>query len=111
VAATDLDRALVQVAEDPDDVARLVGLRAAIPELAARISAGMMPNLVLSRIDAACKGLCSVLARSGRALRFAVHRQEPSGAISGGERERALTFVTAIDHAPAHAGQITVDRR
>lgn len=108
VPTTALDRALAQFAENPDDLARLVGLRAAIPELAARTSASMTPDPVLGRVDEARKGLCGALAASGQALRFAARCQELSGAIRGGERELALSLVSSIDDARTGAGRTKV---
>jgi len=103
-----LDRALGRFAENPDDLARLVDLRAAIPELSARTSAGMTADMLLSRVDEARMGLCGALAGSGRALRFAAQCQELTAAIRGGDRERALQLVSSIDDAQTHAGHTKV---
>jgi ABC-type oligopeptide transport system ATPase subunit len=111
VPATALDRALAQFAENPDDLTRLVGLRAAIPELAARTSAAMTPDLVLRRVDEARKDLCGALADSGRAMEFAARCQELSAAIKGGERERALALVGSIDDKQTRTTQTEVGQR
>ena len=111
VAGTALDRALAQFAENPDDLTRLVGLRAAIPELSARTSAGMTPDLVLRRVDEARKDLCGALAGSGRALEFAARCQELWAAINGGERERALALVSSIEDKHTRIAQTEVGQR
>lgn len=111
VAATALDRALAKFAENADDPARLVGLRAAITELAARTSAAMTPDLVLRRVDEARKGLCVALAGRGQALEFAARCQELSAAINGGERERALALVSSIDDNQTRTTQTGVGQR
>ena len=111
VAGTALDRALAQFAEDPDDLTRLVGLRAAIPELSARTSAGMTPDLVLRRVDEARKDLCGALAGSGRALEFTARCQELSAAINGGDRERALALVSSIEDKHTRITQTEVGQR
>jgi ABC-type oligopeptide transport system ATPase subunit len=107
-ATTALDRALAQFAENPDDLDPLVNLRAAIPELAARTSAAMTPDSMLSRVEEARTGLCAALAESGRALRFAAQCQELTAAIRGGDRDRALHLVSSIDDAPTRAGHTKV---
>ena len=111
VAGTALDRALAQFAEVPDDLTRLVGLRAAIPELSARTSAGMTPDLVLRRVDEARKDLCGALAGSGRALEFTARCQELSSAINGGDRERALALVSSIEDKHTRITQTKVGQR
>jgi hypothetical protein len=111
VAATALDRAIAQFAERPDDITKLVGLRAAIPELAARTSAAMTPDLVLRRVDEARKGLCRALAGSGRALHLAAQCQELSAAINGGQRERALALVSSIDDEHIRIAQTEAGQR
>jgi ABC-type oligopeptide transport system ATPase subunit len=107
-ATASLDSALARFAENPDDLAHLVDVRAAIPELAARTSAGMTPEPLLSRVDEARRELCGALALSGRALRFAAQCQELTAAIRGGDRERALQLVGSIDDTQTHAGQTKV---
>jgi ABC-type oligopeptide transport system ATPase subunit len=111
VVATALDRALAQFAESPDDLTRLVGLRAAIPELAARTSAAMTPDPVLRRVDEARMGLCGALAGSGRTLEFAAQCQELSAAIRERERERALALVSSIDDEQTRLTQTEVGQR
>ena len=111
VATTALDHALAKFAENPDDLTRLVSLRAAIPELAARTSAAMTPDLVLRRIDEARNGLCGALAGRARALQFAAQCQELSAAINGGERERALALVGSIDDEQTRMTQAEVGHR
>ena len=110
-ATATLDKALARFADDPDDLTRLVGLRAAIPELAARTSAGMTPDSLLSRVEEARRGLCGSLAGSGRALRFAAQCQELMAAINGGDRERALALVSSIDNGQTRAEQTEVGQR
>ena len=110
-ATAALDKALARFAEDPDDLARLVSLRAAIPELAARTSAGMTPDSLLSRVEEARRGLCGSLAGSGRALRFAAQCQELTAAIRGGDRERALELVSSFDDARTRVEQTEVGQR
>jgi ABC-type oligopeptide transport system ATPase subunit len=109
-ATATLDRALTRFAEDPDDLARLVDLRAAILELAARTSAAMTPDLLLSRVDEARRGRCAALAGSGRALRFAAQCQELTTAIRRGDRETALQLVSSIDDTQTRAGHTKVGR-
>jgi ABC-type oligopeptide transport system ATPase subunit len=103
LVTTVLDAAVARFVEKPDDFARLVELRAAIPELARRTSAAMTPDRVLSAIQKAREASCRTLAASKQTERFAAACSELSYAIRGGDRQRALQLVRSMDIAPTHA--------
>jgi ABC-type oligopeptide transport system ATPase subunit len=98
-----LDQALARFAESPADIGRLIDLRAAIPELAARTRAEMTPEPVQSLVAEARKGHCGALAASGQTNQFVARCQEMAAAIKAGDRGLAQALVTSLDHVQGHA--------
>lgn len=98
-SANVLDRAVAYFSQRPSDLRRLVELRAAILELAARTSVVTTSQDVGDRAEEARQALCSALAASGRSDQFAMRCQELCAAIAAGERERAFILVSTLDDA------------
>lgn len=96
-SAPALDRALARFAEDPDDIERLIDLRAAIPEVAIYTCAEITPEPARSRVVEARSALCTALATRGEAAEFAATCRELSVAIKTGERMRAQALVDSLD--------------
>jgi ABC-type oligopeptide transport system ATPase subunit len=96
-SAPALDAALARLADGPDDIQRLIDLRAAIPELATRTCAEMTPESARSRVAGARSSLCRATAASGETAEFAARCQELSIAIKNGDRMRAQMLVESLD--------------
>jgi ABC-type oligopeptide transport system ATPase subunit len=105
-----LDAAVARFAESRNDLARLIALRAAIPELAARTSAAMTPAPVLAQVEEARQDICGELLATGEATEFAARCEELASAIRSGARDRALRLVESIGSTWTRANEREVEK-
>ena len=95
--ATALTDALLHAAESPDDVDRLIELRAAVLELAPRASEAMTPAAMLTHVQETRARRCGALRASGRSKVFVRRIRDLAAAIEAGDRQRARTLVSSLD--------------
>ncbi|WP_309130495.1 ATP-binding cassette domain-containing protein [Brevibacterium sp.] len=97
IDTTVFETALTRLEAEPVDSARVVELRAAIPEMAARTRFDGIPDSARSAADTARLDLCAELTRNGRTEGFADRCRALSSAIKSGDRERAMDLVAVLD--------------
>jgi ABC-type oligopeptide transport system ATPase subunit len=95
--ATALTHALVRAGESAADVGTLIGLRAAVLELATRTSEDMMPTATVTHVHEARATGCGALSAGGQGGQFVGRVRELAAAIEAGDRRRARTLVSALD--------------
>lgn len=96
-----LDRALRRFAENPDDLGRLIELRAAIPKLAGRTSVEVTDDVLMNYVEKSRIRACEALASGGMASQFAAQCRELVAAINNGDRDRALMLVGSMHEGSA----------
>jgi hypothetical protein len=83
--------------KDRQDLSRLIELRAAIPQLAARTSSSLIPERVLTWTTAARAELCEQIVAEDRVGQFVTRCQVLATAVAAGSRDDALAAVASID--------------